>query len=137
MSAMSMTTTPLVARVNKVSTRKSQRGMSTVRAAQMHGKGGEEGGASFGNDAFGMIAKNANYGLFASAVSKVRAGPHSVALRSNPAADTPRAETKQHTIRRGVRRDRRIVRVFFFGFEICFCNVSKKLFPDLRRVRWR
>jgi hypothetical protein len=36
-----------------------------------HGKGGEEGGATFNNDAFGMVAKNANYMLFAAAVSKV------------------------------------------------------------------
>jgi uncharacterized surface protein with fasciclin (FAS1) repeats len=35
-----------------------------------HGKGGEEGGRSFNNDAFGMVAKNANYLLFAAAVSK-------------------------------------------------------------------
>ena len=34
-----------------------------------HGKGGEEGGATFNNDAFGMVAKNANYMLFATAVS--------------------------------------------------------------------
>ena len=36
-----------------------------------HGKGGEEGGATFNNDAFGMVAKNANYMLFAAAASKV------------------------------------------------------------------
>ena len=34
-------------------------------------KGGEEGGRAFGNDAFGMVAKNANYGLFAAAITKV------------------------------------------------------------------
>ena len=33
-------------------------------------KGGEEGGAVFGNDAFGMVAKNANYMLFAAAADK-------------------------------------------------------------------
>ena len=31
----------------------------------------QEGGRAFGNDAFGMVAKNANYGLFAAAISKV------------------------------------------------------------------
>jgi|TARA_B110000977_G_scaffold189155_4_gene258273 hypothetical protein len=52
--------------------RPARRGSLTVRAAVAHGKGGEEGGASFNNDAFGMVAKNANYMLFATAVSKVR-----------------------------------------------------------------
>jgi len=51
----------------------ARRGPVVVRAEKVsHGKGGEEGGATFNNDAFGMVAKNANYMLFATAVSKVR-----------------------------------------------------------------
>ena len=51
----------------------ARRGPTVVRAEKVsHGKGGEEGGATFNNDAFGMVAKNANYMLFATAVSKVR-----------------------------------------------------------------
>lgn len=44
----------------------------TVRAAApaMHGKGGEEGGAVLGNDAFGMVAKIASYSMFATAAQK-------------------------------------------------------------------
>ena len=71
MAALAMTTTPLVARVNKVSARSARRNL-VVRAEKVsHGKGGEEGGRSFNNDAFGMVAKNANYALFASAITKV------------------------------------------------------------------
>lgn len=73
-----MTTTPLVAKVNKVATRSTRRNL-VVRAEKIsHGKGGEEGGKAFNNDAFGMVAKNANYGLFASAISKVRDVPASL-----------------------------------------------------------
>ena len=51
----------------------ARRGPVVVRAEKVsHGKGGEEGGATFNNDAFGMVAKNANYMLFATAVTKVR-----------------------------------------------------------------
>ena len=51
----------------------ARRGPVVVRAEKVsHGKGGEEGGATFNNDEFGMVAKNANYMLFATAVSKVR-----------------------------------------------------------------
>ena len=71
MSAFTMTSAkafaaPAVGRSTK------SRGSLNVRAAVAHGKGGEEGGASFNNDAFGMVAKNANYMLFATAVTKVR-----------------------------------------------------------------
>lgn len=49
----------------------ARRGPVVVRAEKVsHGKGGEEGGATFNNDAFGMVAKNANYMLFATAVTK-------------------------------------------------------------------
>ena len=71
------TTTPLVvvtARVDKACRRSRSR--SVVRAEMgEHGIGGEEGGRSFNNDAYGMIAKNGNYSLFASAISKVRPPP--------------------------------------------------------------
>jgi hypothetical protein len=55
------------------STIRAQRRSVVVRAEGKvsHGKGGEEGGATFKNDAFGMVAKNANYMLFAAAASKV------------------------------------------------------------------
>lgn len=59
---------------NTKSVTRSSRRSLVVRAEGKvsHGKGGEEGGATFNNDAFGMVAKNANYMLFAAAVSKVR-----------------------------------------------------------------
>ena len=36
----------------------------------LHAKGGEEGGASFGNDVYGTIASNANFMIFGSAMQK-------------------------------------------------------------------
>lgn len=60
----------------------------TVRAAGGGGKGGEEGGRAFGNDAFGMVAKNANYGLFAAAITKVSSLAHPI---NRPAHSLPHA----------------------------------------------
>jgi hypothetical protein len=63
----------LASKLNAKSVNRSSRRSLVVRAEGKvsHGKGGEEGGATFNNDAFGMVAKNANYMLFAAAVSKV------------------------------------------------------------------
>jgi hypothetical protein len=75
MAAFAMTTTPLAARTAPRAARSpaARRGALVIRAnGGGSSKGGEEGGRAFNNDAFGMIAKNANYGLFASAVAKVR-----------------------------------------------------------------
>jgi hypothetical protein len=72
MSAFTMTTAKVFA-APKLGRSTARRGSVVVRAEKVaHGKGGEEGGATFNNDAFGMVAKNANYMLFATAVSKVR-----------------------------------------------------------------
>ncbi len=63
----------LASKFGSKNTTRVQRRSVVVRAEGKvtHGKGGEEGGATFNNDAFGMVAKNANYMLFAAAVSKV------------------------------------------------------------------
>lgn len=69
-----------------VSTTRGRKGMN-VRAAAMHGKGGEEGARALNNDAFGMIAKNANFGLFGTAISKVISRtlrPHSALAHARP-----------------------------------------------------
>jgi hypothetical protein len=72
MSAFTMTSTKAFA-APKLGRSTARRGPVVVRAEKVsHGKGGEEGGATFNNDAFGMVAKNANYMLFATAVTKVR-----------------------------------------------------------------
>ena len=72
MSAFTMTSAKAFA-APKLGRSTARRGPTVVRAEKVsHGKGGEEGGATFNNDAFGMVAKNANYMLFATAVSKVR-----------------------------------------------------------------
>ena len=72
MSAFTMTSAKAFA-APKLGRSTARRGPVVVRAEKVsHGKGGEEGGASFNNDAFGMVAKNANYMLFATAVTKVR-----------------------------------------------------------------
>ncbi len=56
---------------SKTTARGQRRFVVRAEGKVSHGKGGEEGGATFNNDAFGMVAKNANYMLFAAAVSKV------------------------------------------------------------------
>ena len=72
MSAFTMTSAKAFA-APKLGRSTARRGPVVVRAEKVsHGKGGEEGGATFNNDAFGMVAKNANYMLFATAVTKVR-----------------------------------------------------------------
>merc|ERR1712130_1020930 len=54
--------------VSKVVAKKQQR--STVVSAKIsHGKGGEEGGRSFNNDAFGMICKAASYSMMCNAIT--------------------------------------------------------------------
>merc|ERR1712057_123229 len=54
--------------VSKVVAKKQQR--STVVSAKIaHGKGGEEGGRSFNNDAFGMICKAASYSMMGNAIT--------------------------------------------------------------------
>ena len=74
MAALSMTSAKVFA-APKAGVRPKARSM-TVRAAGMsHGKGGEEGGAVLGNDAFGMVAKIASYSMFATAAQKVRRCP--------------------------------------------------------------
>ena len=79
----------------------ARRGPVVVRAEKVsHGKGGEEGGASFNNDAFGMVAKNANYMLFATAVTKVRPMiPTAIHDAIDPARET-RARRPRRTFRR-------------------------------------
>ena len=79
------TTTLLVvtARVDKARRRSRPRSTLVKVRAELVERGekwGEEGGRSFNNDAFGVIAKNGNYSLFASAISKVR--PPTVANES-------------------------------------------------------
>ena len=67
----------------------------TVRAAGGGGKGGEEGGRAFGNDAFGMVAKNANYALFAAAITKVSAPTRRPAFFSSlPCIGSPRVRRR-------------------------------------------
>ena len=71
--AFALSKTASLVATPKASSKIARRGAVVVRAEKVeHGKGGEEGGRSFANDAFGMVAKNANYGLFAAAVTKVR-----------------------------------------------------------------
>merc|ERR1712138_242084 len=54
--------------VSKVVAKKQQR--STVVSAKIsHGKGGEEGGRAFNNDAFGMICKAASYSMMGNAIT--------------------------------------------------------------------
>ncbi|CAL6285911.1 unnamed protein product [Bathycoccus prasinos] len=67
--------------VSKVIANKQQR--STVVSAKIaHGKGGEEGGRSFNNDAFGMICKAASYSMMGSAISA--AGEEDVFTQEGP-----------------------------------------------------
>ncbi|EEH60377.1 uncharacterized protein MICPUCDRAFT_46336 [Micromonas pusilla CCMP1545] len=69
--AFALSKTASLVATPKASSKIARRGAVVVRAEKVaHGKGGEEGGRSFANDAFGMVAKNANYGLFAAAVTK-------------------------------------------------------------------
>merc|ERR1711990_141973 len=54
--------------VSKVVANKQQR--STVVSAKIsHGKGGEEGGRAFNNDAYGMICKAASYSMMGNAIT--------------------------------------------------------------------
>merc|ERR1712072_435282 len=54
--------------VSKVVAKKQQR--STVVSAKIsHGKGGEEGGRAFNNDAYGMICKAASYSMMGNAIT--------------------------------------------------------------------
>jgi len=87
MFAMSATKAFVSAPKAAGSTTRGRKSCVSVRAAQMHGKGGEEGARALNNDAFGMIAKNANFGLFGTAISKVIARtllPHSALDHARP-----------------------------------------------------
>ena len=69
----------------------SRRGAVVVRAEKIsHGKGGEEGGAVLGNDAFGMVAKVASYSMFATAAQKARRPDHH--RRISPLASSCRTD---------------------------------------------
>ena len=96
MAALSMTSAKVFA-APKAGVRSKARSL-TVRAAApaMHGKGGEEGGAVLGNDAFGMVAKIASYSMFATAAQKVRRG--SQQLRA-PCLGAGRAHSRRSTRR--------------------------------------
>merc|ERR1712232_774423 len=51
------------------SCRDKQQRCTIVSAKIDHGKGGEEGGRSFNNDAFGMICKAASYSMMGNAIT--------------------------------------------------------------------
>ena len=73
MSAFTMTSAKVFAAPKVGARYTSRRGAVVVRAEKIsHGKGGEEGGAVLGNDAFGMVAKVASYSMFATAAQKAR-----------------------------------------------------------------